>query len=153
MNIEARELSTIEKNQVNVRTLEAFGDKHRVKCAERIGRNWKLPEAGEVVIIDGNAYQVEGPGKAWTSGKEMVCYLYLTAQNAAPAPAPAPAVIETKPVAKATEAQVKFAVKLGATNAQSVFDAYDDGRPAYSVEQLRNMSRSDISDLIDALKY
>ena len=154
MNTEARELSTSEKNQINVRTLEPSGDKFRVKCADRIGRNWKLPEPGEVILIDGAAYQVEATGKSWTSGKEMVCYLYLTKPGAVAEVAP---VVEAKPAPvaagpKATDAQVRYAVKLGATNARTIFDAYDDGRPAYTVEQLRNMSRADISDLIDMLK-
>jgi hypothetical protein len=152
MNTEARELSISEKNQINVRTLEQSGDKFRVKCADRIGRNWKLPELGEVILIGDAAYRVEAPGKAWTSGKEMVCYLYLASTDAAPAPAPA---AEVKPAAagpKATDAQVKFAIKLGATNSRSVFDAFDDGRPAYTVAQLQDMTRSEISDLIDMLK-
>lgn len=156
MNTEARELSISEKNQVIVHTLEPAAGKYRVKCAERASRSWKLPEVGERIIIGENAYVVDGQGKSWTSGKDMVCYLYLVAADA---PAEAPAQVEVievpaapaKPAGKLASAkQIAYAIKLGACNERIAFDAFQHGN-AYTRAELGAMTSSEISDIINEL--
>jgi hypothetical protein len=154
MNNEARELSITEKNQVITHTLEAYGEKYRVKCAERASRCWKLPEPGERIIIGDKVLVVDSQGKQWTSGKDMVCYLYFFCEIAPPVKVvevvetPAPAKPAGKP---ATAKQIAYAIKLGATNPTIAYDAFSHGN-AYSRAQLEAMTSAEISEVISELK-
>jgi hypothetical protein len=143
--VDGRELNSTERGQTGGRAPEAHNGKFRLKFTDRASRQLWTPNAGEIVIIAGVSYIVEGQGEVWTHGKDKsrYCYLVTDAPAAAPAAEPAP---------KAGPAQVAYAIKLGATNARHMYDAATGGM-AFSRAQLEAMTMSEISDLIADIKF
>jgi hypothetical protein len=143
-----RNLTSTEKEQTGNRAPEAHNGKFRLKFTDRASRQLWTPDAGEVISIDGVSYTVEGSGDAWVSGKTKSRYCYLVT-DAAPVVEPVAAPVAA-PVATATDKQVAYAIRLGATDASFMRDAHPAGY-VFTRSELAAMTRSEISELIDEL--